>query len=236
MADEQLTQREGARRTVADGSPVRLLEAAHRLHAASDEHALGTAIADFFALLLGAPPVAVRIEHDIAVVRRFGAETLNDSVNALLGRARSENLPVLDGHPPLGIALPISAAGRTIGALYVAHPEVRHRAGGPDLEILRVAAAHIGTASVALRAREAPSDPSAAAPVFGRARSLHDAKLAFERRLLEIRLHEARGNVAAAARALGMDRGQLSRLMRKHAMDRASFKPLRTPPTPPKTA
>ena len=35
---------------------------------------------------------------------------------------------------------------------------------------------------------------------------------------------EARGNVAAAARALDMDRGQLSRLMRKHSLDRAAFR------------
>ena len=56
---------------------------------------------------------------------------------------------------------------------------------------------------------------------------LHDAKLAFERRLLQLRLAEARGNVAAAARALDMDRGQLSRLMRKHSLDRAAFRATR---------
>jgi hypothetical protein len=233
---EELTEREGARRGSVETSPTRLLEAAHRMYAAADEAALGVAIAGFFALLLGAPPVAVRIAHDSKLSRRFGAETLNESVNGLLDRARGEGLPVLDGQPPIGIALPVASGGRTVAAVYVAHAEIKHRAGGHDLEMLRIAAAHVGAASAALRAREAPVDPAAAAGVFGHARSLHDAKLAFEHRLLEIRLNDARGNVAAAARALGMDRGQLSRLMRKHQLDRAAFRGPRVPPSPQKTA
>ena len=77
-----------------------------------------------------------------------------------------------------------------------------------------------------MRCREAPGDGSAAAAVAPKSMSLHDAKLAFEHRLLQLRLYDARGNVAAAARSLGMDRGQLSRLMRKHNLDRSLFRPL----------
>lgn len=236
MTDE-LTQREVARKSpFVEGNSTRLLEATHRLHAASDEGALGSAISAFFVALLGTPPIAVRITHDVAVARRFGAEHLTESAGGLLERARQDGIPVIDGQPPIGVALPIHAAGRIVGAVYVAHPEVKHRLGGSDLDLLRAAAAHVGCASVALRTREAPGDPKTAAGIVASAQSLHDAKLAFEHRLLELRLHDARGNVAAAARALGMDRGQLSRLMRKHNLERASFRAERTPPNAPKTA
>ena len=63
---------------------------------------------------------------------------------------------------------------------------------------------------------------------------LHDAKLGFERRLLQVRLAAAKGNVAAAARALDMDRGQLSRLMRKHRLDRSEFRGSEAPNSPAK--
>ena len=57
--------------------------------------------------------------------------------------------------------------------------------------------------------------------------SLSAAKRSFERWLIQVRLKESRGNIAAAARKLQMDRGQLSRLVKRHAIDKQGFKPSR---------
>jgi len=54
--------------------------------------------------------------------------------------------------------------------------------------------------------------------------SLSAAKRAFERWLIQVRLKESRGNIAAAARHLHMDRGQLSRLVKRHDIDKRGFK------------
>ena len=51
------------------------------------------------------------------------------------------------------------------------------------------------------------------------------AKRAFERWLICARLHKSSGNIAAAARALKMDRGQLSRLVKRHKIDPQSYRP-----------
>jgi DNA-binding NtrC family response regulator len=140
-----------------------------------------------------------------------------------MDRAAVEGLPVLDGHPPRGVALPIPGQGRSVGAVYVAHSGAGAH-GGTELELLKILAAHLGAASMDLARRETPEDPATAATAAPKGLSLHDAKLAFECRLLQLRLAEAKGNVAAAARALDMDRGQLSRLMRKHHIDRTAFR------------
>ncbi|MFT7616629.1 MAG: hypothetical protein ACI97A_000253 [Planctomycetota bacterium] len=51
------------------------------------------------------------------------------------------------------------------------------------------------------------------------------AKRAFERWLISARLAHTNGNIAAAARALKMDRGQLSRLVKRHNIDPTSYRP-----------
>lgn len=51
------------------------------------------------------------------------------------------------------------------------------------------------------------------------------AKRAFERWLISARLAHTNGNIAAAARALRMDRGQLSRLVKRHNIDPATYRP-----------
>jgi hypothetical protein len=224
MTDE-LTQREAGRKpSQSEGSlALRLLEAVWRLRAAGDERSFAAAAIDAVAGLLGSAPAAIRIVHEIAVSRRFGASSAADGVDGLLDRAAIEGLPVLDGHPPRGVALPIPGAGRAVGAVYLAHSGAAAN-GGTELELLKMIAAHVGAASIELSKREAPENPAGAATAAPRGLSLHDSKLAFERRLLQLRLSEAKGNVAAAARALDMDRGQLSRLMRKHQIDRAEFR------------
>ena len=53
---------------------------------------------------------------------------------------------------------------------------------------------------------------------------LSTAKRAFERWLIRVRLAENNGNIAAAARSLSMDRGQLSRLVKRHDIDKNNYK------------
>jgi GAF domain-containing protein len=225
MTDELITQREVSRKpSQGEGSfALRLLEAVWRLRAAGDERSLGTAAVDAVAALLGSAPAAIRIMHEVAVSRRIGASAPAEGVDGLMDRAALEGLPVLDGQPARGVALPIPGGGRPVGAVYVAHSGAAAQ-GATELELLKLLAAHVGAASIDLSKRETPEDPGAAATTAPRGLSLHDAKLAFERRLLRLRLSEAKGNVAAAARALDMDRGQLSRLMRKHLIDRTEFR------------
>jgi transcriptional regulator with GAF, ATPase, and Fis domain len=54
--------------------------------------------------------------------------------------------------------------------------------------------------------------------------SLREARRTFEGRLVASRLAVSRGNIAAAARSLDMDRGQLSRLLKRHGVDKQSYR------------
>ena len=54
--------------------------------------------------------------------------------------------------------------------------------------------------------------------------ALSEAKRAFERWFIKARLSATSGNIAAAARLLSMDRGQLSRLVKRHGIDASSFR------------
>ena len=62
----------------------------------------------------------------------------------------------------------------------------------------------------------APSPPiTAPAPIPGPVVGYHGAVHEFKRRLIEATLHQARGNRTHAARALGLQRTYLLRLMRE---------------------
>jgi DNA-binding NtrC family response regulator len=60
-----------------------------------------------------------------------------------------------------------------------------------------------------------PESPALAASNGGRAVSFHGAVCDFKRRLIEATLHQARGNRTHAARALGLQRTYLLRLIRE---------------------
>jgi hypothetical protein len=165
----------------------------------------------------------VRIAHEGAAQRRTAPPPLGESVEASMDRAMREGIPVIDPKPPQGTAFPIKRGDRGIGAVYFVHPAASG-ANGEAFEVLRLVAAHVGAASVSLRQRqEASASPFGIDSVPG-TMSLRDAKFEFESRLLQVRLDGVRGNVASAARSLDMDRGQLSRLMKKHSLDRAAFR------------
>jgi GAF domain-containing protein len=233
MTDE-LSQTEVSRKLSASpqANLVGILDAARRVHAASDETGVASAAGEAVAALLGSSPATVQIKQEKPGQARSTltptAEIPKDPsqrLNALMDRAAAQGLPVVDDQPPGGAALPIQNEARTFGALYVAHPDLRRVIAGGDWEILKLLVSHVATALTNLGRRLPAPDASLVADLVPNNLSLHDAKLAFERRLLFLRLAEARGNVAAAARALDMDRGQLSRLMRKHQLDRSSFRP-----------
>ena len=76
--------------------------------------------------------------------------------------------------------------------------------------ILTLAAEDLDLPGVALAPAEAPADLPAAEPA-----PLREATDHFQRRHIEAALHRHGGNRAAAARALGMDRANLARLVRR---------------------
>jgi hypothetical protein len=223
MTDE--LERESAPKSAPDaGNLLRMLDLVHRLHSAEDEEGLLAAAAAAFSAFLGSAPAVIRITHENGMVRQLAAQAPGESVGALVQRAALHGLPVIDDQPPGGVVFPVRSADRTIGVVYVGHP-VAGKAKGPGLQVLQLVAAHVGIGSLSLEQRRAAAASASTAAPPARDVSLRDAKFEFERRLLQLRLDEARGNVAAAARSLDMDRGQLSRLMKKHSLDRAAFRP-----------
>jgi hypothetical protein len=230
LMTEELVEREKERSAPDPSSLLGLLRRIHGLQCAGDEIALLAAAADVFSGVLGSAPSAVGIVHEGGVDCRLGTAAAGSAAESLR-RAISEGLPVLDARAHGAAALPVRGRGeRTVGALYVAHPAMT-RPAGPTFEAVRVAAEVVVLASLDLAGRAGqaadPRDGGAPSGIT----SLHDAKLAFERRVLEARLRECRGNVAAAARSLDMDRGQLSRLIKKHHLDRG--RPPRVTGAPP---
>ena len=87
---EELTQREVSG---AETLAARLLEAARRLHSATDENGLGQAAFDVFSVVVGAPPETIRVTHEGGVSRRFGAEERPEHDENLLARATHDGLP-----------------------------------------------------------------------------------------------------------------------------------------------
>lgn len=224
MTDE-LVEREAARKagSTESASLLRVLEILHRLHDAADEDGVLSAAAEAFSALLGSAPSVLRVKHDGVVARRHPAEALGEAVIAIMDRAARQGLAVIDPSIPGAAAFPIRASDRPVGSVYVAHNDpavVKGRA----LDLLRIVACHVGLATVALDARAAAACTPAAASRVGPNLPFKDAKLEFERRIIDARLRETRGNVAAAARSLDIDRGQLSRLMKRHDIDRGAFR------------
>jgi hypothetical protein len=231
MTDERLEREPGARAGSSEGRVLAILESLLRMHDAADDVALHAAASAALSALTGTPPAALRIMHAGLATRR-PQDPLGPSVDLMLERAIREGIPLIDPETPRGIAFPIGR-GQRAGAVYVVHP-ASALATGEAFDILRLGVAHIWSASANLRQRQASASSPFGVDAVPGTMSLRDAKFEFERRLLQVRLDGVRGNVASAARSLDMDRGQLSRLMKKHSLDRASFKPQVPGPAPAK--
>jgi hypothetical protein len=148
-------------------------------------------------------------------------------VDLLLEKALESGL-LVSGLPSdlHAIAVPVGVSGTVRGALYLRPAGGLHAFTAAYQDILLLFARHLGAAirnglqAAGLALIEGLSDSHA--PVGGM--SLRQAKFAFERRLIDARLRDAGGNIAAAARSLDMDRGQLSRLLKKHGVEKSRYR------------
>ena len=124
------------------------------------------------------------------------------------------------------VAVPLGAGNRCVGALYVAVQGPERRMGDAYLDLLGLLGRQIGSAlHNGAQARDlAMVSAVGSEEAVPAGLSLRESKRLYERRLVKSRLAESRGNIAAAARSLDMDRGQLSRLLKKHGVDKTEFK------------
>ena len=147
-----------------------------------------------------------------------GELTQRSMIHALLREAVARRCTVSPGGGSgPGFAVPLRAEDDVLGAFYVEGPGC-HVGGDPSMDLedlLAIIGRHLGTAlSRALKGRAA----AASMP------SLKQAKDAFEQRLVRKHLAESGGNISQAARCLHVDRGQLSRLVKKYGIDRSRYK------------
>ena len=132
--------------------------------------------------------------------------------------------PILPGDH--SFVVPLGGARGNIGGLVVRVSEQGERIDTTAMDLLLLLGRHTGVAlENAIQTRELVSigvlgEEERLVPGM----SLRDARRFFERRLLNARLNEANGNIARAARSLEMDRGQLSRMLKRFGIDRQQFK------------
>ena len=146
------------------------------------------------------------------------------AVLSAVRKAMESGTPVLDGKgADRRVVVPVIHGLQSEGALLVGVAELESRWGPSYLDILNLVTRHLGLAIQNAR-KVADLSATASGEGLGAASSLRDAKREFERRLLMARLKASRGNIASAARSLEMDRGQLSRLLKRHGVDKKQFK------------
>jgi hypothetical protein len=209
-----------------------VLEASLRFHALVEPERLVPVVSEALRQLLG-PSIGLLVLRTEAQEMRHpigGREAENlpyQQVSQSVNKAVEAGQPVVDGQGlHRSVAVPLTAGSRSVGALYVQVADLERRFGTAYLDGLTLLAKHLGVAfdnashvkdlaSVSGGGGEDPIPPGL---------SLSDSKKAFERKLIRSRLREARGNIAAAARSLDMDRGQLSRLLKKHGIDKTQYR------------
>jgi len=213
--------------------PYRLaVEGALRLHNLADPDRLLAQVAEVLRSVIGRC-------QGVVVVRQDGKDTSHPfggleaegarshQVAVAIDKAIESGTPVVDGAgPQRHVAIPLGAGNRRIGALFIGVADLENRLGSGYLDLLSLLGRHIGLAldnashvqDMALVSAVGAED------VIPTGLSLRESKRLFERRLIRTRLRESRGNIASAARSLDMDRGQLSRLLKKHGIDKSEFK------------
>lgn len=187
----------------------------------------GAAATELFRTVLGVPSTLVLHSHETKEHLHFGTREAEASASTalpgLVAKAIEAEQAVLDGSGSQRIVVvPILGLARSHGAFVVPTPELERRFGAAYLETLIQVGRYLGRAFESqVRTRTLTGGAPGTADS---GRSLADAKQVFEKGLIAERLSEARGNIAAAARSLDMDRGQLSRLLKKHGIDKSSFR------------
>ncbi|MCA9320061.1 MAG: hypothetical protein KDB53_04970 [Planctomycetes bacterium] len=131
----------------------------------------------------------------------------------------------------LSCCVPFRGEGESFGALYVALP---HGPVATSEELAGYLRRFAGLGALALerlvnRERRRQEMDVVASETVARSGDgnvpLAAAKRSFERWLVQRRLAESHGNIAAAARSLQMDRGQLSRLIKRLGIDKGDYRP-----------
>ncbi len=221
----------------------RILDAAPRLHERREPVAILTALEG---VLLGLFPDARFLLHlssmtgaDEAVTESILRSNLGDadmaSGLAVAARVTAAAAAAIDceverAEGRLAACVPISAGDRCFGAVYLDLAAEQVGSNDELLSALRhitVLAALALSSTDVIRARREELEIMATetgTSLADNSMSLPDAKRAFEHWLISARLKEAKGNIAAAARSLHMDRGQLSRLVKRHGIDARIFK------------
>lgn len=208
-----------------------LAEGALRLHSLGDPERVVSAALDFAKQLLGCPGILLVQSENQEQRYPFGGPQSDalpvSQVILSAHKAMEAGAPVIDGQgTSRGVAVGLGVGARSVGALYVLVSDLERRLGSAYLDVLSVLGKHLGMAldnAFHLRDLRLTSGRSEEESEAG-GLSLADAKRAYEKKLVRARLRDARGNIAAAARSLEMDRGQLSRLLKKHGIDKSSYR------------
>lgn len=208
------------------------LESTLRLHNLMDPERLLPQVPEVLRGILGTCAGALIVRHEghdtVHPIGAFDSETAQrPHVKTIVDKAIESGTPVVDGQgADRHVAVPLGAGNRRIGALYVGVHELEERIGNAYLDLLGLLGRQIGLAlDNAAHIRDmAMVSAVGAEDAIPAGLSLRESKRLFERRLVRTRLRESRGNIAAAARSLDMDRGQLSRLLKKHGIDKLDFK------------
>lgn len=127
------------------------------------------------------------------------------------------------------LAVPLAMGARVHGSLLLLLGDLERRYGSAAIDMVGLVGRHLGIAldnASHFHELKTMGDVDGEESLHGTL-SLCESKCNYERRLIRARLREARGNIALAARSLNMDRGQLSRLLKKYAVDKRQYKAAR---------
>ncbi len=239
MDDFPVSSARGAERPRDAADPKRdplkmLLDVTLRLHAALDRdrlEPLGQACAESAREYFGSGQGFVLVRRGPGDLRlplnSKRVELQTGPLPPVLQRALHSAAPVVEGvGQGRSVAVALRAKGRVVGGIYLAAGEAERRFGPAFLELLQVFAQHLAVAIENLLYLQDAISLAEGVEYDRTLTGLHlsEVKQAFEKRLLQTRLREAHGNIAEAARSLCMDRGQLSRLLRKHEIDRGAYR------------
>ncbi|NRA94848.1 MAG: hypothetical protein HRU14_01420 [Planctomycetes bacterium] len=208
------------------------LENTLRLHNLMDPERLLLQVPEVLRGTLGACVGALIVRHEgedaVHPIGAFDVQTVQrPHVKTVIDKSIESGSPVVDGQGvDRHVAVPLGAGNRRIGALYVGVHALEERIGNAYLDLLGLLGRQIGLAlDNAAHVRDMASVSAVGVEdAIPSGLSLRESKRLFERRLVRARLRESRGNIAAAARSLDMDRGQLSRLLKKHGINKLEFK------------
>jgi len=208
------------------------LEGTLRLHNLMDPDRLLPQVPDALRSILGACTGVLVVRRDARDASypfgNFDPDGAHrPQIKAIIDKAIESGTPVVDGQgADRHVAVPLGAGNRRVGALYIGVSELEARVGNTYLDLLGLLGRHIGLAvDNATHVRDmAMVSAVGAEEAIPSGLSLRESKRMFERRLIRTRLRESRGNIASAARSLDMDRGQLSRLLKKHGINKSDFR------------